>query len=73
MSVQPSQGNGAIKSVRWHPRQPDTLAVASENRVHLLNVDEIHRMYMNESISPSEFLNIGQYFQVASVRNSIEA
>ncbi|KIJ37730.1 hypothetical protein M422DRAFT_33619 [Sphaerobolus stellatus SS14] len=66
MSVQPSQGNGAIKTVKWHPRQPDTLAVASENRIHLLNVDEIHRMYITESISPSEFLKIGQSFQVAS-------
>jgi len=64
MSVEPAQGTSAIKSLKWHPKQPDTLAVASENRIHLVNVDEIHRTYLTDSIHPIDFLSIGQSFQV---------
>lgn len=68
MCVQPAQGqHQGLKSVKWHPKQPDTLAVASENRVHLVNVDEVFKIYQGDALSPMEFSKIGHSFAVPSV------
>ncbi|KAF8522117.1 hypothetical protein BU17DRAFT_87217 [Hysterangium stoloniferum] len=66
--VHPGQGHqGNLKSVKWHPKQPTTLAVASENRIHLVNVDEVSKVYQGDGITQMEFSKIGVSFPVPSL------
>lgn len=74
MCVVPAQGHqSGLKSVKWHPKQPDTLAVASETRIHLINVNEAAKMFRNEPISQMDLHQIGQAFQVPSVRSLLHS
>ena len=69
MCVAPAQPHqSGLRSVKWHPKQPDTLAVASETRIHLINVNEAAKVFHSEPITQMELHQIGQAFQVPSVR-----
>ena len=50
LRVLPSTGPSALRSVKWHPKDPDTLALASDTHIYLINVFEASRMY--ETVHP---------------------
>jgi len=55
-----------LRSVKWHPKQPDTLAVASETRIHLINVNDAAKAFHSEPITQMDLHQVGQAFQVPS-------
>lgn len=64
LRVLPSTGPSALRSVKWHPKDPDTLALASDTHIYLINVSEASRMY--ETVHPSDLDRISQVFTSGS-------
>ena len=64
LRVLPSTGPSALRSVKWHPKDPDTLALASDTHIYLINVFEASRMY--ETVHPSDLDRISQVFTSGS-------
>ena len=64
LRVLPSTGPSALRSVKWHPKDPDTLALASDTHIYLINVLEASRMY--ETVHPSDLDRISQVFTSGS-------
>ncbi|KAF8275245.1 hypothetical protein EI94DRAFT_1825216 [Lactarius quietus] len=60
LCVIPSVGQEALHSVKWHPKQQDTVAVASENDIYVLNISEASRMFDGEPIVQSDLHRIVQ-------------
>ncbi|KAF8527056.1 hypothetical protein JB92DRAFT_2699369 [Gautieria morchelliformis] len=65
--VAPALGHqSGLKSVKWHPKQPDTLAVASDTRIHLINVNDAVKAFRSEPITQMDLHQLGQAVQVPS-------
>lgn len=64
LRVLPSTGPSALRSVKWHPKDPDTLALASDTHIYLINVFEASRLY--ETVHPSDLDRISQVFTSGS-------
>ncbi|KAN0128472.1 hypothetical protein V8E53_013679 [Lactarius tabidus] len=54
LCVLPSMGQEALHSVKWNPKHQDTVAVASENDIYVLNINEASRMFDGEPIVQSD-------------------
>lgn len=65
LCVQPSSGDG-LHAVKWHPKDPDTLAIASENKVFLIDLINIHPHHRSQPISQSTLNHLAQTFTVTS-------
>ena len=63
----------ALHSVKWHPKQPDTLAVASESKIFLVDLSDAARMFRGQPVPQAELHRISQVFSVPSVRLWIES
>ncbi|KAG8820860.1 hypothetical protein FRC17_010001 [Serendipita sp. 399] len=50
VSVPPSPTN-PYKSIKWHPSDPDVLALATTSEVHLINVQRLYHAHTGDSIS----------------------
>ncbi|KAJ6547097.1 hypothetical protein B0H19DRAFT_1163992 [Mycena capillaripes] len=53
----------ALHSVKWHPKEPDTLAVASQSKVYLIDLTNIHSL-RGQPIPQSDLPHISQAFAV---------
>ena len=67
LCVLPSMGQEALHSVKWHPKQQDTVAVASENDIYVLNINEADRMFEGEPIVQSDLHRIVQSIRMPAV------
>ncbi|KAF5386777.1 hypothetical protein D9615_001668 [Tricholomella constricta] len=65
LCVQPSSDDG-LHAVKWHPKDPDTLAVASDNNVYLIDLVNIHPHQRGQPLPPSNLPQIAQVFKVLS-------
>ncbi|KZS99162.1 hypothetical protein SISNIDRAFT_448024 [Sistotremastrum niveocremeum HHB9708] len=59
LCVVPPPEAEALKSVRWHPKQPDTVAVASEARIYLININEAPRRFGADPVAQNDLASIG--------------
>ncbi|KIJ60640.1 hypothetical protein HYDPIDRAFT_98194 [Hydnomerulius pinastri MD-312] len=66
LCVVPSADADPLHSVKWHPKQPDTLAVASETKMYLLDLADAARTYRGEPLPQVELSRISQVFTVPS-------
>lgn len=66
LCVPPSHDSDALQSVRWHPKEPDTLAVASENQIYLIDLANTPAL-RGQTLAQSDLHHIGQVFSVPSV------
>lgn len=66
MCVPPATDIDRLHSVKWHPREPDTLAVASESKVYLIDLANTHALH-GQPLPQSDLYHIGQIFNLASV------
>ncbi|KDQ13159.1 hypothetical protein BOTBODRAFT_175764 [Botryobasidium botryosum FD-172 SS1] len=66
LHVLPTSGPNALKVVKWHPKQPTTLAVASEREIHLLNVAEAADIFHGEPIRQDDLASISKVFSIPS-------
>lgn len=67
LCVIPSADADPLHSVKWHPKQPDTLAVTSETKMYLLDLADAARTYRGEPLPQVELNHISQVFAVPSV------
>ncbi|KZV64468.1 hypothetical protein PENSPDRAFT_588327 [Peniophora sp. CONT] len=52
--VLPQTGPDALRLVKWHTHDPDTLAVASSRSVYTLHVPELDRLYSGQLVEQAE-------------------
>ena len=69
LCIYPQSDMDPLHAVKWHPQQPDLVAVASETNVYLLNIADAAHVFGGEPISQSELHRVGQLFSVPSVSN----
>jgi hypothetical protein len=67
LCVLPAIGPDALHSVKWHPKQEDTMSVASETAVYLLSVTEASQIFGGEPIDQLDLQRIGQNISLPSV------
>ena len=66
LCVLPAAESDALHSVKWHPKEPDTLAVASENKIFVIDLANTHAL-RGQPLPQSDLHHIGQLFSVPSV------
>lgn len=66
LCVPPTNDHDAIRSVKWHPKDPDTLAIASESRIVVIDLTNTHARHI-QPLPHSDLYHIGQVFNVPSV------
>ncbi|KAG1835694.1 hypothetical protein EV424DRAFT_1358313 [Suillus variegatus] len=66
LCIVPSADADPLHSVKWHPKQPDTLAVASETKMYLLDLADAARTFRGEPLPQVELNRISQVFSVPS-------
>lgn len=67
LCVAPDTLGDALHSVKWHPKQSDTLAVASGSKIFLLELGVVARTFRGSPLPQSELHRIAQVFSVPSV------
>ncbi|KAJ7090254.1 hypothetical protein B0H15DRAFT_255005 [Mycena belliarum] len=55
----------ALHSVKWHPKESDTLAIASQSKVYLIDLTNIHSL-RSQPIPQSDLPHIAQAFSIPS-------
>ncbi|KAJ7445739.1 hypothetical protein B0H11DRAFT_2086645 [Mycena galericulata] len=53
----------ALHSVKWHPKEPDTLAVASQSKVYLIDLTNIHSL-RGQPVQQLDLPHISQVFSI---------
>ncbi|KAI0703597.1 hypothetical protein BC835DRAFT_1262691 [Cytidiella melzeri] len=66
LCVLPANDLDPLHAVKWHPREPDYVAVASETNVYLVNISDALQVFGGEPIPQSELQRVGQLFSVPS-------
>ena len=61
----------SLHSVKWHPKDPDTVAVASDSNIYLMNVLDIANAFRGATITQGELSRASQVFSVQSVSSFI--
>lgn len=56
-----------MHSVKWHPKDPDALAVASDSNIHLLNVAKAADVFQGQPFTQVNLHRVAQIFSVSSV------
>lgn len=56
-----------LHAVKWHPQQPELVAVASETNLYLINITEALHIFGGEPIPQSELHRVGQIFSASAV------
>lgn len=68
LCIVPSADADPLHSVKWHPKQSDTLAVASETKMYLLDLADAARTFRGEPQPQVGLDRISQVFSIPSVR-----
>ncbi|KAJ7261361.1 hypothetical protein B0H12DRAFT_1106443 [Mycena haematopus] len=63
--VGPDSASDALHSVKWHPKEPDMLAVASQSKVYLIDLQTVHSLH-GQPIPQSDLSHISQVFSIPS-------
>jgi hypothetical protein len=67
LCILPSEGQEALHSVKWHPRQQDTVAVASGNDIYVLDIIEAFRAFHGDAIVQGELHRLVQSIRMPAV------
>ncbi|KAK7440206.1 hypothetical protein VKT23_017148 [Stygiomarasmius scandens] len=57
----PGNNQESLQFVKWHPKEPDTLAVASESQIYLIDLVNTHAL-RGQTLPQSDLHHIGQVF-----------
>ena len=63
----PQDNVDPLHAVKWHPQQPDLVAVASSTNLYLINISDAAAVFGGKPIPQSELHRVGQVFSVPSV------
>lgn len=61
-----SDTHDAIRAVKWHPKESDTLAIATEDKIYVIDLANTHALH-GQPLPHSDLHHIGQVFNVPSV------
>ncbi|KAH8107309.1 hypothetical protein DFH11DRAFT_1691777 [Phellopilus nigrolimitatus] len=64
--IVPSNDFEPLHSVKWHPKDLDTLAVASDSNIYLLNVADAANVFRGIPFTQDDLRRVAQIFTVAS-------
>ncbi|TFK67911.1 hypothetical protein BDN72DRAFT_842508 [Pluteus cervinus] len=65
LCVPPALGSEALHSVKWHPKEADTLAVASRDKLYYIDLANTNALH-GQPLPQSDLHHIGQVFSVTS-------
>ncbi|KAL0947371.1 hypothetical protein HGRIS_013487 [Hohenbuehelia grisea] len=65
LCVPPPLDGDVLHSVKWHPNEPDTLAVASDSKIFLIDLANTHAL-RGQPVPQSELHHIGEQFNMTS-------
>ncbi|KAG8993259.1 hypothetical protein FRB90_000740 [Tulasnella sp. 427] len=71
LHVPPPLDAPGFKVVKWHPKQSNLLAVASEQDIFLLNIEDAYQAFGSEGVSQDELGKVATVFSVPSPLVSI--
>ncbi|KAG8981882.1 hypothetical protein FRC05_000024 [Tulasnella sp. 425] len=71
LHVPPPLDAPGFKVVKWHPKQSNLLAVASEQDIFLLNIEEAYQAFGSEGVSQDELAKVATVFSIPSPLVSI--
>jgi hypothetical protein len=71
LCVPPATDADALHSVKWHPKQPDTLAIASQSNIYLIDLINAAHISRSQALPQSELDHISQVFSVRSVSHIV--
>jgi hypothetical protein len=57
--------NDALRAVKWHPKEPDTLAIASDGKIYVIDLANVAALH--QPINISELHHISHVYNVPSV------
>ncbi|KAI0064686.1 hypothetical protein BV25DRAFT_1799983 [Artomyces pyxidatus] len=66
LCVLPAMGTDALHSVKWHPRQQDTMAVASATNIYILDITRVAQMFGGEPIDQSDLPRVASSITMPS-------
>lgn len=69
--VVPNNEFGPLHSVKWHPKDPDTLAVASDSNIYLLDVREAAAGTGAMTITQADLPRFSHVFSMTSVGRAL--
>jgi hypothetical protein len=69
LCVLPTHGPEGLHSVKWHPKEENTLAIASESNVYIINVLDADRAFGQDTIDQAELARICRPMRMPSVRD----
>jgi len=64
VAVPPNSAN-PYKSIKWHPSDPNVLALATTSEVHLINVQRVYQVHGGDSISQNVLVADAEVFPAA--------
>src|SRR5262245_37351796 len=67
LCVPPSSGSDTLQSVKWHPEQADTLAIASYSNIYLIDLVDAAHSSRGQPLAQSDLHHVSQVFSVPSV------
>lgn len=66
----PTNDDDAIRAVKWHPKDADTLAIASDNKFFVIDLANT-QVIQGHSVPHSDLFHLGPVFNVPSVNTSL--
>ncbi|EIN07714.1 hypothetical protein PUNSTDRAFT_126674 [Punctularia strigosozonata HHB-11173 SS5] len=66
LCVFPALDGEALHSVKWHPKQANTVAVASETKIYLINIEEAAHLFGGDPVPQNELQRVGDVFSIPS-------
>ena len=60
-----------LHAVKWHPQEPDLVAVASDKTVFLINIADAAHAFNSEPVPQAELHRVAQTFSVSSVSHPL--
>jgi hypothetical protein len=67
LCVLPSTDLDPLHAVKWHPQQPDLVAVTSESHLYLVNIADALHNFGGEPVPQSELHRVAQIYTTPSV------
>lgn len=66
LCVAPSPDAEPLQSVKWHPKDPDTLAVTSDSQIYLIDLANVSGLH-GPNLPHSDLRHIGHLMTLSSV------
>ncbi|KAI0079997.1 hypothetical protein K474DRAFT_440600 [Panus rudis PR-1116 ss-1] len=66
LCVLPTADMDPLRSVKWHPQDPELVTVASDNNMYMINIADAAHIFGGQPIHQSDLARVAQVFTVPS-------